>query len=223
MNVSAFTIPLPRTASPGGAPLIAACMKPYTAIAADQRISAAVRPARRRKLEGEMRSDVDLLNALCGEAPIVVDRTTGLAVSLGRKQLAHWTGLAVQTVSDYSTGKYNIPVDFWRRVLDHYLDARIIGLLLGDSHNYELVHHGEVRPNTAPEFFRDAVEQVGAFVAQQEYIAEILIDGRIDELDGNSVQEYHDAYLRHRLLDAKLHRSIIDKYQRAVAAKAVAR
>lgn len=167
-------------------------------------------------MNGDMRHDVDLLIHLCDTAPIVADRLTGRHVQLSRKQIAEWTGLSVQTISDYGTGVRNIPVGFWRDLLRRCFDPRIVALLTGDDAAIEVIYQPLSREPTARDFFRQAVETEGAHHEQMKQVAELLADGRVDELDARTVQAYSDAWYRHRLVDAQLHRSIMDTYQRAV-------
>lgn len=167
----------------------------------------------------EMRSDADLLNTLLNEGPIILDRVTRHAAALSTKVIAHWTDRSIQTVSDYKNGKLNIPVDFWRRVLEHHMDERITALIVPDTCEFELVATDTLDPTTGPQWFREAIQGEGEHHEQQKYLAEILADGRVDELDTASVQGYHDAYHRHRQRDAALHRAIIRQYQRALARK----
>jgi len=166
----------------------------------------------------EMRTDRELLLSLVDTEPTVIDRITRQPVVITRKRVAHWTGRAVQTISDYCGGKYNIPIDFWRDILAHHDDPRIADLLLGRL-DYELYIHGTARPETGRDFFRHAVEESGAHHEKQRYIAELLADGRIDELDASTVQKYCDAWVRQRMLDVRLHRSIVDSFNRAMAQK----
>ncbi len=173
-------------------------------------------------MEGEMRSDVELLLNLCNKASLVHDRLTRRWVSFSRQRVAHWTGLAVQTVSDYCSGKYNIPIEFWRRILEHCYDPRIVALLLGDPSRWELLIDTDPEPQTGADFFRRAVEDSGAYHEQQKYIAEILADKRIDELDTQTVVDYNDAYAHQRYLGAQLHRGINRVYHDALAAKGAA-
>jgi hypothetical protein len=167
----------------------------------------------------DMRSDVELLNAVLDQAPPVLDRRSGQSMTLSAKLLAHWTGRSLQTVSDYRIGKTNIPVEFWRAILDHCFDMRIVGLILPDCYNIELTRTDDPPPQGGREWFRDAVAAEGEHHEQLKYLCDILGDGRVDELDGGAVQKFHDAYMRHRVRDATLHRAITHAYERAVAAK----
>ena len=170
-------------------------------------------------MEGELRTDLELLLDLFNAAPLVRDRATGHCVVFSRKQVAHWTGLALQTISDYCGGKYNIPISFWQRILEHCHDSRIVALLLGDASSWELTMDCNPQPHTGADFFRSAVEQTGAHHEKQTYIAEMLADNRIDELDRQTILDYNDAYAHHRHLDAQLHRSINLAHERSRAAK----
>jgi len=162
----------------------------------------------------EMRTDVELLNALCNEAPLVME-ASGLAFPLSKKRIAHVTGMSVQTVSDYGSGHYNIPIEFWRRLLSYCCDPRIIALLLGDDGRFEVVVHNRLPESEGRDFFKQAVADEGDHYQKMMYVAEMLADGRIDELDRASVQSYHDAYLRHRMTDAALHHAIMRQYRKA--------
>ena len=167
----------------------------------------------------EMRADADLLNVLLNETPLVVDRITGRSVAVNAKMVAHWTDRSIQTVSDYRIGKLNIPVCFWRRILEHYLDSRIAGLIIPDTCEYDVQALDGTDPVTGPQWFREAITAEGEHHEQQKHLADILADGRVDELDSSSVQAYDDAYRRHRMRDAMLHQGIIRRYKRAVAVR----
>ena len=165
----------------------------------------------------EMRTDAELLNRLVDTAPIVVDRLTDHAVQLSRATVAAWTGLAVQTISDYCTGKLNIPVVFWQRILLHHLDLRIVRLILPLNCACE-VYATELPPiRSARAFFKQALELEGAHHAMMNRIVDIIADGRIDELDADSIKAYHDAYHAHRTRDDQLHRMVMIAYQDAPA------
>lgn len=171
-------------------------------------------------MESEMRTDVELLIALCDSGPTVVDRRTGRSLTINAKALSLWSGLSVQTISDYKTGKYNIPISFWRSILDHCVEPRIVSLLIPDGVLFEMVDPCGLALVQPPQFFRKAVESGRAYFEQQERLADILADGRIDELDAASVQAFSDAYDQHRFLDAALHRAIVGTFRAAESRKA---
>lgn len=165
-----------------------------------------------------MRRDADLLDTLLNEAPPFVDHN-GCPRSVNAKLIAHWTDRALQTVSDYRTGKLNIPIDFWRCILVHYMDARIFALLMPDGYAFEFTPLNPATARTGPEWFSEAVRAEGAYHKQMTYVAQILEDGKVDESDAVVVQAYDDAYHAHRQRDAELHQAIVHQYERAVAAK----
>ena len=153
-----------------------------------------------------MRTDAELLNHLVDVAPIVVDRLTSHALQLSRATVAAWTGLAVQTISDYCTGRLNIPVSFWQRILLHHLDLRIVHLILLLNCACE-IYATELPPiSSARAFFRQALELEGTHHAMMSRIVDIIADGRVDELDTESIEAYHDTYHDHRERDDRLHR-----------------
>lgn len=168
----------------------------------------------------DMRSDVGLLCALLDESPLVRDRLTGYVAPLSAKLLAHWTDRSIQTVSDYRTGKTNIPAEFWKRFLEHYYDPRVIVLFIPGSVIWEAVTTEGIDAVTAPAFFREALHAEAQYHEQQTYLANILADGRVDELDASTVVGYHDAFHRHRHTDAQLFRAIVAHYNKTTLAKA---
>ena len=91
-------------------------------------------------MESEMRTDVELLIALCDDGATVVDRRTGRPLTINAKALSLWSGLSLQTISDYKTGKYNIPISFWRSILDRYVEPRIVSLLIPDGVLFEMMN-----------------------------------------------------------------------------------
>ena len=172
-------------------------------------------------MDHEMRSDVDLLVDIFNNNPLVTDRAIGRQVVVTRKLVSYWTGVSIQTISTYCTGQHNIPIHFWRVLFSKCPDPRIPALLLGYEENYELILHDDDESCAPREFFKEAVENNGTHHETQKYIAEIIADGRIDELDERSVTDYHDAYIVHRQTEARLHRAIMNTYQRhAVKARA---
>ena len=172
-------------------------------------------------MSDDVRRDAELLSALLNDAALVRDRLDGQIARFVVKQLAVWTGKAEQTISEYRNGTRNIPVEFWRSILEHFCDRRIIALLIPEEFDFEI---SDVRcncPASAPAFFRDAVEAEIAYHEQMKQVAELLADGRIDEFDVGTVKEYDDAFHAHRLRDANLHHAIINTYNRALERKAV--
>ena len=167
----------------------------------------------------DMRNDVELLNAILDHGMVIVDRQTSGNVLVTAKALAYWTQRSLQTVSDYRVGKTNIPVEFWRRILEHMFDLRIVNLLLPSTIHCELIPLEDIQPRTAKDFFREAVEAEGEHSTQQRYLCDLLADGRIDETDGQAIQRYDDAYWAHRRRDAVLHRSILKAFEQSVAVK----
>jgi len=159
----------------------------------------------------DMRSDVELLVHLTDDCPVVFDRVARFNVVLTAKVIARWADRSLQTISDYRSGKTNIPIEFWRRVLEHYFDARIIQLLVPDCLYWEAFDPGRL-VNTAPSFFKEAVAAEGAHHEQMKMVAEILGDGRVDEIDASSIAKFNDAYMEHRTRDIALHRSINAAY-----------
>ena len=171
----------------------------------------------------EMGTDTDLLNGLVNSGDIVVDRLTGHKVALSRKQFAYWTARSVQTISDYGTGKHNIPLDFWRRILAHHFDQRILHLLIPDDVDVEVAFLN-ARPLSSPqEFFRHAIELEGAHHRTMMRITDILADGRVDELDAAAVKAYHASHCAHRDLDSTLHREIMRTFNQSTAHQEFAR
>lgn len=171
----------------------------------------------------DMRTDAELLNTLLNEAPAVVDRRTGIGAVLSAKQLGHWTGLAVQTISGYRTGQVNIPVSFWQKILEHHLDRRIAALIMPSNVMFDLLPAVQEHAGRSKDFFTEAIESLGLHHEKSKYLAEILSDNRVDELDHSTVQEYHDAWDRHRQRDFELHAAILATYNRAMLAKESAR
>ena len=168
----------------------------------------------------DVRRDAELLDALLNLAPVVSDRVTGGNAQFTVLTLRDWTDRSQQMISQYRNGITNVPVEFWRRILDHWLDDRILDLICPSDCSFDIHVTAGNGPASAPEFFREAVTAEGAHHEQMKYVAEMLADGRIDELDGRSVKVYHDAWLRHRARDAVLHRAILNTYHRTIERKA---
>lgn len=165
----------------------------------------------------EMRRDVELLIWLCDATPVYVDRVSGRNVLVTAKAIAQWTGRAAQTISDYRSGRINIPVEVWRLLLVHIDEPQIFMLLIGDRDDIEVVFHR--RPGSEPtkEILLGAIEDQGRFHQTQHYLADILKDGRIDEADAQRIQAYSDAYAAHRFSEASLHRTIIRAFEKAAS------
>jgi len=164
----------------------------------------------------EMRTDAELLNVLLNEAPMVAEQRTGHTQALSAKLIGYWTGRAVQTVSDYRTGKLNIPIDFWRRILDHYLDMRIVRLLISDLYIVEVTPHVAPPPPVGVEWFHQAVEVIGTFHAQQKSLADIIADGKVDASDAAAVAAYDRAFHEHRATEAALHRATLAAFENSL-------
>ncbi len=163
----------------------------------------------------EMNTDAQLLNELFDQSPIVTDCITGVTYALSRKLVASWTGKSLQTISDYGTGKYNIPIYFWRCWLEHSFDLRILELLLGNSGKYEIIHNDFIDPLSPGDMFRAAVEQEGLHHKQMMHLADIIADGRVDDVDKESVVKYHHTHQLHRVRDAQLHAYIMQAHAKS--------
>jgi len=161
----------------------------------------------------DMRCDVELLNAMLNESPHVHDVHTDRWVCLSAKQLADWTNRSLQTISDYRTGKTNIPIEFWRAVFNRTCDLRVVALLVPiDLYNVEINPRQERGPESPGAFFREALVAESEYHEQAKALCEILADGKIDDLDARRVTAYDDAYWRHRVRDASLHRAVLRRY-----------
>lgn len=170
----------------------------------------------------DMRADAELLNAMLNDAPLI-HLDDGATVALSAKLIAHWTDRATQTISDYRTGKLNIPVDFWRALLSHYFDMRIVQLILPGGYSAEVHSHGEYIPLTGPQWFREAILAEREHHEQSMYLADILADGRVDETDAQTIKGYDDAFHAHRHREALLHRAILTAYRRNQLARSPAK
>lgn len=170
----------------------------------------------------DVRTDAALLNTLLDEKATVVDRQNGHVAQITVKTLSRWTDLSDSTISLYRTGQANIPILFWRRVLEHYLDPRIVALLQPADCDISVAINNINGPASPPEFFREAVRVAGEHHQTMVYIAEMLADGRIDEMDTATVQSYYDSYNAHRVREGALHHAIIATYNRQIEAKAAA-
>ena len=162
----------------------------------------------------DMRRDAELLSLLLQCEPWVLDRMDGKARQFIVKTLVAWTGKSEQTISQYRNGTSNIPVEFWRSILDHHLDPRIVHLLIPLDVRIDLTIDTADEPASPPEFFRAAVQAEGEHHEQMKLICELLADGRIDELDRETVVAYEAAFHQHRLTDAALYRAIVNTYNR---------
>jgi len=174
-------------------------------------------------MDHDVRTDAELLAWFCDHCPTVSDRVTGCPATICPKTLSVWTGKSVQMISQYRSGQTNIPVEFWRSFLDHHFDRRIVGLMIPFGLDFNIVDLRSNMPASPKEFFKDAVAAEVAYHQQMLRVAEILADGRIDELDANGVTNYSDAFEAHRSLDARLHHAIINTFNRAQERTAVAR
>ena len=166
----------------------------------------------------EMRTDAELLNTLLNEGAVILDRITGNHISFCAKVLAQWTDLSVQTISEYRTGVRNIPVSFWKRVLAHCPDWRIISLMVPDQFCIELYDEKPAPHLSVTDFLRKGGEAVARHGKLLKYIADIVADGRIDELDRSTIQQFFDEYERMRTTQAQLRHAIRKQYADAVAA-----
>ncbi len=169
----------------------------------------------------EMRRDAELLGELLDKADSVVDRAICRNVTFSVKVIAHWTGFSVKTISDYRIGKTNIPVDFWRRILEHHFDIRIVRLLVPDVIDFEVACTKYNVPDTTLDFFRKALQAEAAHHEAMKRVADILADNRINELDEHSINLYDASYHDHRQLEFELHRSIIARFNMSMAGSAV--
>lgn len=165
-----------------------------------------------------MRTDAELLQRFINDAPTVRDRVTGQTVTLCVKVLSDWTGKAGRTIYEYANGERNIPVEFWRAFMEHCPDTRIISLILPPGLRADVIDVTPGGPETPAAFLRDACKSIEQHAGLQKYLAEILADGRIDELDKTSVQRYAEGFHAHRRTEAQLFQAIVNKYNDCIAA-----
>lgn len=165
----------------------------------------------------DMGRDVELLNDLLNSAPVVQDRLTGRTVVISAKVLAGWSGRSVQSVSDYRIGRTNIPVEFWRSILARFYDLHIVSLIMPDNINFETTTTDYADPLPVKDLFRAAVEAEIVHYGKMKYVAEIIADGQIDELDTLTIKEYRSAFYAHRVRDMQLFRSITARFEASVA------
>ena len=165
----------------------------------------------------DMGRDVELLNDLLNSAPLVQDRLTSRAVVISAKLLAGWSGRSVQSISDYRNGRTNIPVEFWRSILSRFYDLHIISLIMPDDINFEASITDYADPLPAKDIVRAAVEGEIVHYNKMKYVAEIIADGQIDELDTSTIKEYRSAFYAHRVRDLALFRSLTARFEAAVA------
>jgi hypothetical protein len=171
-------------------------------------------------MDCDMRTDAELLVELTDAAPTVRDRITGHIVVASAKQVAAWTGRSVQTVSDYRSGKTNIPIDFWRallgRCMDSAVNSRILRLLAPDNAVLEFLPLEPVPAATPRDVFAQMLDAESAHHEKQRYLLEILADNRVDELDREAVQQFVDAFDAHRQRDALIYRTVIERYNQTL-------
>ena len=171
----------------------------------------------------DMRRDAALLSALLNDVDVVCDRVDGKLRQFTVKTLVAWTGKAEQTISQYRNGLSNIPIEFWRAVLEHHLDPRIVALLIPIDVRFELTIDSEKEPASSPEFFRQAIKSLEGYGKVMSYIAEMLADNRIDELDARTVDDFQRDFHAHRMAESALYRGICNTFNRIMERKAVAR
>lgn len=172
-------------------------------------------------MSDDVRRDAELLSAMLNDAAWLHDRLDGKLARFVVKQLVVWTGKAEQTISEYRNGTRNIPIEFWRSILEHFCDRRIIALLIPEEFDFEISDQRYNCPASAPAFFRDTLEAEIAYHTEMLALVQVLADGRIDDLDAKAVHEYDGLFHAHRLRDAALHHAVVNTFNRAVERKAV--
>ncbi len=133
----------------------------------------------------EMNADADLLSTLLSEAPQCLD-----GFPLTTKAISNWTGLALQTISNYKLGVIkNIPVHFWKTLYLHLDDPRIPNLILDDRCD---VVRRDTLPDLgdAPVAFETLHEMASKWHAMQQRANDILRDGKVDGGDWEFIREY---------------------------------
>ncbi len=136
----------------------------------------------------EMNADADLLSDLLSEAPRCLD-----GFPLTTKAISNWTGLALQTISNYKLGVIkNIPVHFWKAIYRHLPDQRIADLILDGL--CDVIRRDTLPDLTdAPAAFETLHAMSSKWHNMQKRAADILCDGKIDHSDEEFIRDYKRA------------------------------
>jgi len=136
------------------------------------------------------------------------------------KQIAGWTGRGVSTVYKYLSGELTIPSVVWRSIFDHTLDPTVFAIVRGDI---PCVIAPMIVLNTSIDTatLEHLVSMRQAQLKCEQYILNILTDGKIDKSDVTAVANYRLAFQDSMSAQIQIYHAINSKYKKAEAAKNV--
>jgi len=135
------------------------------------------------------------------------------------KQLAGWTGRKLTTIYKYLSGECTIPSVVWRSIFDHTRDVVVFNVIRGD-----IPCIISTTSNDDFSFGTDALKQLinmrKSQLKVEEYIVNILEDGRIDKSDLTAIANFKLAFPDMIDAQVRMHQAIITAYRKAEAANA---
>ena len=109
------------------------------------------------------------------------------------KQLAGWVGRATSTVYKYLSGELTIPSVVWRSIFERTHDITVFNIVRGDlpciiAPLITIM----VRPDAAT--LGKLIEARKKEIRCEEYILQILEDGKVDASDSRAIAQYKEAF-----------------------------
>lgn len=127
------------------------------------------------------------------------------------KQLAGWTGRATSTVYKYLSGELTIPSIVWRSIFAHTLDIAILKLFTGEIDCvFAPISKVTTPPNATT--IKKILEMRQKQIDVEQYILQILQDGRIDASDAKVVAHYKLAFPDMIAVQAQLFQAITHEF-----------
>jgi len=134
------------------------------------------------------------------------------------KQLAGWTGRAASTIYKYLSGEQTIPSVIWRSIFDHTFDIVVFNIIRGDipcviAPLIEVM----IPPDAAT--LGKLLEARRRQIKCEEYVLQILQDGKIDASDEQAIKSYKAAFAEMISTESQIYQAILHGHSKCGARK----
>ena len=134
------------------------------------------------------------------------------------KQLASWTGRAASTIYKYLSGELTIPSIIWRAIFERTFDTQIFRLFAGEMVCiFAPLDKLTLQPDAAS--LKRLLDMRRKQINCEEYILQILIDGKVDASDTTAIANFKLAFPDMISAQAQIYQAILHEHSKTEAAK----
>jgi hypothetical protein len=136
--------------------------------------------------------------------------------NINAKQLACWTGRASSTIYKYLSGEITIPSVVWRSIFDHTLDVAVFNVVRGDI-PCVIAPLDKVGISLNAASLSKLLEVRKRQLKCEEYVLQILADGKVDASDIAAIANYKLAFPDMVSSQAQIYQAILNAHAKAEA------